>query len=261
MKTHVILPLMFAASTLIPLAQAQNLIDATHGAGAGSFELGTYEGDAEKGFMRLPSAATNIVGWVLGNAEGGVDWQSQPLCKAATGNLSVDLVGVMPGSGLSTTIPTTPGAVYKLTFKTYGPSQGTTGRVTAGSLSQGFDAPDGGASATAVYHSYAFTFTAIAATTTVTFEPIFTFGFGPVIDDVSVESLAPILAIRFSQVELSWNTAVGVNYQVQYRSELTTNLWTDLGAATVGDGNATHYFTDAIVPGQPQRFYQVVTRP
>lgn len=261
MKRNVVVPsLMFTASTLIPLACAQNLIDATHGAGAGSFELGTYEGDAEKGFMRLPSGATHIVGWVLGNAEGGVDWMSQPLCKAASGNLSVDLVGVMPGSGLSTTIPTTPGALYRLSFQTYGPSQGTSGKVTAGSLSQVFDAPDGGASATAIYHSYVFTFTANASSTTVTFEPIFTFGFGPAIDDVSVEPIAPLLAIRLSQVELSWKTTEGVNYQVQYRSELTSNLWTDLGAAIVGDGN-TKFFTDAIAPGQPQRFYQVVTRP
>jgi hypothetical protein len=261
MKKHVVvLSVMFAASTSIPLAQAQNLIDATYGAGAGSFELGTYAGDPEKGFMRLPSAATDIVGWVLGNAAGGVDWQSQPLCKAATGNLSVDLVGVMPGSGLSTTIPTTPGAVYKLSFQTYGPSQGTKGKVTAGSLSQDFDAPDGGPSATAIYHTYVFTFTANASSTTVTFEPTFTYGFGPAIDDVSVEPIAPRVAIRLSQVELSWNTADQATYQVQYRSELTTNLWTDLGAAIVGDGK-TNFFTDAIAPGQPQRFYQVVTRP
>jgi hypothetical protein len=261
MKKQVgILSVIFAASALIPLTRAQNLIDATYGAGAGSFELGSYAGDAEKGFMRLPSGATNIVGWVLGNAAGGVDWMSQPICKAASGNYSMDLVGVLPGSGLSTTIPTTPGAVYKLSFQTYGPSQGTTGKVTAGSLSQVFDAPDGGPSATAIYKTNVFMFTANASSTTVTFEPVFTYGFGPAIDDVSVEPVAPRLAIRFSQVELSWNTISQTTYQVQYRSELTTNLWTDLGASIIGDGQ-NKIFTDAIAPGQPRRFYQVVTRP
>lgn len=262
MKKHVVvLSALFASSVVMPtIGSAQNLIDATYGTGAGSFELGYYAGDLEKGFMRLPTGATNIVGWTLGKAEGGVDWLSQPQCKAATGILSVDLVGLMPGSGLSTIIPTTPGAVYKLSFETYGPSQGTTGKVTAGSLSQGFDAPSADASATAIYKTYAFTFTASAASTTVTFEPVFTLGFGPAIDNVSVEPVAPQLAIRTSQIELSWNTSDKVNYQVQYRSELSTNLWTDLGAPIVGDGK-TSFFTDPIAAGQPQRFYQVVTRP
>jgi hypothetical protein len=261
MKKHlVVLYAIFTACTMPPLTQAQNLIDATYGAGAGSFELGVYEGDPEKGFMRLPSAATNIVGWVLGNAGGGVDWLSQPQCKASAGVMSVDLVGLMPGSGLSTIIPTTPGALYKLSFQTYGPSQATTGKVTAGTLSQGFDAPSTDAAATAIYKTYSFTFTASESNTTVTFEPTVTYGFGPVIDDVSVEPVAPRMAIRVSQVELSWNTTDKVTYQIQYRSELTTNLWTDLRAPIVGDGK-TGFFADAIEAGQPQRFYQVVTRP
>lgn len=259
-KAIVALSIVCGLFTQPPPTQAQNLIDATYGAGAGSFELGVYAGDPETGFMRLPSEATTIVGWVLGNAGGGVDWLSQPQCKAASGNLSVDLVGVMPGSGLSTTIPTISGAVYRISFQTYGPNEGTSGRVTAGSLNEVFDAPGTSGSANATYKKYEFTFTANASSTTVTFVPNFTYGFGPVIDDVSVEATAPSLAIRLSQVELSWKTLDGVTYQVQYRSELTANLWTDLGAAIMGDGG-TKSFTDAIVPEQPQRYYQVVTRP
>jgi hypothetical protein len=132
--------------------------------------------------------------------------------------------------------------------------------VTAGSLNEVFAAPDGGPSATATYKKYEYTFTASATSTKITFVPNFTYGFGPAIDDVVVESTAPNLAIRLSQVELSWNTMDTVIYQVQYRSELTTNLWTDLGSTITGDGSIK-LFTDAITPGEPKRFYQIVTRP
>jgi hypothetical protein len=39
----------------------------------------------------------------------------------------------------------------------------------------------------------------------------------------------PLLTIRSSQVEVCWNSISNLTYQVQYRSDLTTNLWTSLG--------------------------------
>ena len=39
----------------------------------------------------------------------------------------------------------------------------------------------------------------------------------------------PLVTIRASQVEVCWNSISNLTYQVQYRSDLTTNLWTSLG--------------------------------
>ncbi len=67
----------------------------------------------------------------------------------------------------------------------------------------------------------------------------------------------PKLNIRASQVELCWQTVSNTWYQVQYRSTLTTNLWTPLtGAWITGDG-ARCCTTDAVPVSQPQRFYRL----
>lgn len=67
----------------------------------------------------------------------------------------------------------------------------------------------------------------------------------------------PTSAIRLSQVEISWPSQSGIAYQVQYRSDLTTNVWLDLlGTNVIGNG-MTEYIYDPILPGQPQRFYRV----
>ena len=38
----------------------------------------------------------------------------------------------------------------------------------------------------------------------------------------------PLVTLRASQVEVCWNSKSNVTYQVQYRSDLTTNIWTSL---------------------------------
>jgi hypothetical protein len=65
------------------------------------------------------------------------------------------------------------------------------------------------------------------------------------------------LSIRTSQVELCWDTTTNLCYQLQYRSELTTNNWIPFTTNWLrGDG--TRYCTnDAVLPGVPQRFYRV----
>jgi hypothetical protein len=45
-------------------------------------------------------------------------------------------------------------------------------------------------------------------------------------------------------------------YQVQYRSDLTANLWTSLVDCVHGTGDAI-CVSDPVVVGQPQRFYRV----
>ena len=66
----------------------------------------------------------------------------------------------------------------------------------------------------------------------------------------------PLVKIRASQVEVCWNSISNLTYQVQYRSELTTNLWTPLVDCVRSTG-ATSCIVDPVVVGQPQRFYRV----
>jgi hypothetical protein len=67
----------------------------------------------------------------------------------------------------------------------------------------------------------------------------------------------PLVTIRASQVAVCWNSISNLTYQVQYRSDLTTNLWTSL-AGCIRSTNSTTCVYDSIVVGQPQRFYRVV---
>lgn len=46
----------------------------------------------------------------------------------------------------------------------------------------------------------------------------------------------PVLSITVSQVNLCWQSRTGEMYQVQYRSELTTNAWVNLGDPVPGNG-------------------------
>jgi len=68
------------------------------------------------------------------------------------------------------------------------------------------------------------------------------------------------LTIRVSSIELSWSSISNQPYQVQYRSELTTNLWKDLTAPVMGNG-ATNCLSDLLPPREPRRFYRVVLLP
>jgi hypothetical protein len=53
------------------------------------------------------------------------------------------------------------------------------------------------------------------------------------------------------------NSISNLTYQVQYRSDLTTNLWTSLGGC-IRSTNSTSCAYDPIIGGQPQRFYRVL---
>jgi len=66
-----------------------------------------------------------------------------------------------------------------------------------------------------------------------------------------------LVTIRTSQVEVNWNSQSNLTYQVQYRSDLTTNLWTSLVDCVRSTGSKSYVY-DPIVVGQPQRFYRVV---
>ncbi len=83
-------------------------------------------------------------------------------------------------------------------------------------------------------------------------------------DGVSFDDLifsfahAASLTIEISEVRLCWESRTNQMYQVQYRSELTTNAWADLGAPIPGNGT-TNCLTAAVAG--PRRFYQLIVLP
>ena len=66
-------------------------------------------------------------------------------------------------------------------------------------------------------------------------------------------------AIRVSQVEICWNSVTNATYEVQYRSELTTNIWTPLKQCVSGSASNT-CVQDAVPTGAPQKFYRVILK-
>ena len=69
--------------------------------------------------------------------------------------------------------------------------------------------------------------------------------------------LVTIRPFQVGQVQVCWNNDSSRTYQVQYRSDLTTNVWTSLVDCVRDTGFAICIY-DPIVVGQPQRFYRVV---
>jgi hypothetical protein len=87
--------------------------------------------------------------------------------------------------------------------------------------------------------------------------PCFTV-YDPVHGVVEVD-LTPRLSIQVAVVEISWNSISNGVYQVQYASEVTTNMWTDLGAPSPSTGTRMSIFEPAQL--QPRRFYRVLLLP
>jgi hypothetical protein len=67
---------------------------------------------------------------------------------------------------------------------------------------------------------------------------------------------SPLLDIRVSQVSICWDTASNKTYQLQYRSDLTTNQWVNLGGLLPGTGSKI-CITDEVTDS-PRRFYRAV---
>ncbi len=82
------------------------------------------------------------------------------------------------------------------------------------------------------------------------------FGDDLVMDDLAFEFQGFELTIRCSEVEICWQTASNVLYQVEYCSDLTTNIWTPLGAPILGTGTKQCVFDK--IPDEHQRFHRVI---
>ena len=65
-------------------------------------------------------------------------------------------------------------------------------------------------------------------------------------------------SISVSPVRVCWSSESNVLYQVEYKSTLTTNMWTPLVSGVPGNGTTNCVF-DAVT--EEQRFYQIVRQP
>ena len=186
-----IIPLAFVNSV------SANLIDATYGVGAGSFELGNFvNGTVGPGqpipgtdYMGVvPGDGGTITGWTVGGPGNGIDWLTEPRFLAHTGIHAVDLQHTS-ASSISTAIQTVIGSTYELSFFAAAlPNLDTSGTVIAGDLNQRFEVIPGGTTfSTQTYSGYSFLFTALAEFTSITFLGSGASTYGPVIDTVSVE--------------------------------------------------------------------------
>jgi hypothetical protein len=174
-----------------------NIIDATYGLGAGSFELGAFVANSE-GYMALAPGSNTIIGWTVGGPGDGVDWLSSAVYRSDTGVRSVDLQHLSKSS-ISTTIPTISGMTYALSFGAAAiTGADSTGTVTAGSFSQAFTAPFSDSYSTQVFGRFSMQFIATGASTTITFlatGPVLPICsalvrcYGPIIDSVVVQSI------------------------------------------------------------------------
>ncbi len=68
-------------------------------------------------------------------------------------------------------------------------------------------------------------------------------------------------SIRCSQVEICWDSSSNQLYNVQYRSDLTGNAWTDVFPTNVVAIGSRTCMWDEILPGMPQRHYRVIAPP
>jgi Concanavalin A-like lectin/glucanases superfamily len=96
-------------------------------------------------------------------------------------------------------------------------------------------------------------------------DSLFVSGKGIQIDELRISRIQrtnfnvpyPTASIRVSQVEVCWNSVSNLLYQVQYRSDLTTNQWANFGPPVAGTGYDC--VTDAV--SAETRFYRVILLP
>src|SRR5207247_2461013 len=67
--------------------------------------------------------------------------------------------------------------------------------------------------------------------------------------------------IRFSQVEISWETMSNALYRIDYRSDLTTNVWVPLTTNTIVGTGDRYVVYDVLPLGPFPRFYRIVENP
>lgn len=163
---------------------------------------------------------------------------------------------------LSQTLSTIPGQNYMLSYWLENPVSGTIQKfavnwngASMGSLSN----PPAFS-----WTNFQFIVTATSASSVLQFavenDPSY---FG--LDDVSV---APIPAAKFGPVvktasdfSLTWNSASGLSYQLQYATNMANPNWMNLGAPVVATGNSMTITDGSAGSSSHQRFYRLILSP
>lgn len=185
-----------STSVTVVVPDTTNIIDATYGIGAGSFELGNFVNNGHD-YMSLSPDSTVIIGWTVGGPGDGVDWCAPPTYRPGSGSKSVDLTHTTRSS-IATTIPTVMGGQYVLSFSGTAlmNNGGNIGSVSAGSMvNQTFTVPYSSSMSNQSFAPFSFEFTATEPTTTVRFASTsqsYPNYYGPVVDDVKVVSASAL---------------------------------------------------------------------
>jgi hypothetical protein len=240
-----------AGSSLIITAAtmpAQNLLV------NGSFELPVLSSNG----VWLPPGSTNLTGWTMGtNGAGTLLVRSSPQPSAVDGMQFIGLGGTTLIQSFQTPI----GEIYEASFDV-GSFRGSIRGVLAEAMSSTGDvlasvsAPAPGQIGWA--SKTRFRFGAATPTSTIRFTAPGGANLDLTLDDVSVERVTPHLSIECSEVRVCWESQTNQTYQLQCRSELTTNVWTDLGTPLQGNGE-TNCTVQPVA--EPPRFYRVVRLP
>lgn len=274
--------------TLLPSTgrQTTNLIDQTYGIGAGSFELGNFNtntalptaenpvrgqtGGLNGGWSMQNVVGNTVTGWICTS---NVNWNWNR-SQNADGSKNVELGANAYASGIYTTLSLNAGTTYTLSFAlsstpTYNPG---VVQVTFGTAVQSFTNSATTSYADMQWETEIMTFT---PTSTGSYQLQFyhpLFGSVPEIDAVSViaagsanqPSLASQLqpqiqstSVSGTNITFTWNQLAvypPVSYQVQYRTNLTSGNWNNLGGIIT---NGTWSFTDTVTT-DAQRFYRVL---
>jgi hypothetical protein len=231
---------------------------------------GGFETPDTPTYIRIDAGQNTIAPWVVGLHSvdvGDAVGNGFLVGPAFEGAQQLDLNGLGRGR-LTQAFATTPGVLYTVTFayaNSY-PNSSTPASATVrvfdglGDRLNQTITHTGSVAGNLNWTVFTAQFTALQNTTSLEFTSLTDSGGwsgGILLDAVQVFESPPLATIRTSQVEVCWNSQSNVTYQVQYRSDLTTNLWTSL-VNCVRSTNSTTCIYDPIVAGQPSRFYRVL---
>ena len=188
-------------------------------------------------------------------------WSDHEGGGSADGWQSIEILAQSASTTVWQTVPTIPGEDYTLTFS-HTPRPGVTSSLTVAANSQvlGTYAENGSALSAFKWVKSRLNFTAFSNRTTIAFTDTATGASGTHLDNVVLQRLPLQTAIRVSEVEVCWESVGGKQYQVQYRPNAAAETWRDWGAPMDGTGT-TMCITDAVLAGEPRRFYRVITVP
>ena len=228
------------------------------------------------GVKSLPAGSTNIPGWTVTTAElvWGINGNSYGP-RSPFGTFFLDLTGyhdTPPYAGVSQTLTTTPGQVYRLSFSLGADEDVFAYRgpvsvmAIAGAVSNVFTlTPTNGATGN-VWTNFALDFTATTNATLLTLVGTAATGGAYLgLDNVSVIPLTaapPELLITAvekigNNLRLSFASAASASYAIQSRTNLVVGNWTTLADSTNSGNGATLQVTVTNAFLAPLRFYRV----